>query len=55
MNMKLLDFQNFQSKELKEYKLLKYKNISSIKKYVNEINNKKIVLMLMQKQIQIQI
>ena len=35
-------------KELKEYKLLKYKNISSIKKYVNEINNKKIVLMLMQ-------
>tara|TARA_Y100000022_G_C13183177_1_gene344410 strand:- start:60 stop:755 length:696 start_codon:yes stop_codon:yes gene_type:complete len=35
-------------KELKEYKLLKYKNISSIKKYVNEIKNKKIVLMLMQ-------
>jgi NAD(P)-dependent dehydrogenase (short-subunit alcohol dehydrogenase family) len=35
-------------KEIKEYKLLKYKNISLIKNYIDKIKDKKIVLILMQ-------
>jgi NAD(P)-dependent dehydrogenase (short-subunit alcohol dehydrogenase family) len=35
-------------KKIKEYKLIKYKNISSIKKHFDQIKNKKIVLILMQ-------
>lgn len=35
-------------KKIEEYKLIKYKNISSIKKYIDQIKNKKIVLILMQ-------
>ncbi len=35
-------------KKIKEYKLIKYKNISSIKKHIDQIKNKKIVLILMQ-------
>ncbi len=35
-------------KKIKEFKLIKYKSISSIKKYVNQIKNKKIILIFMQ-------
>ena len=35
-------------KKIKEYKLLKYKNISLIKNHMDKIKNKKIVLILMQ-------
>ena len=34
--------------KIKEYKLFKYKNISLIKKYIDKIKDKKIVLILMQ-------
>ena len=34
--------------KIKEYKLIKYKNVSSIKKHIDQIKNKKIVLILMQ-------
>ena len=35
-------------KKIKEYKLVKYKNISLIKKHITKIKNKKIVLIIMQ-------
>lgn len=35
-------------KKIKEYKLIKYKNVSSIKKYIKKINNNKIVLVFTQ-------
>ncbi len=35
-------------KKIKEYKLIKYKDISLIKKHINKIKDKKIVLILMQ-------
>ena len=35
-------------KKIKEYKLIKYKNISFIKKHITKIKNKKIVLIIMQ-------
>ena len=35
-------------KKIKEYTLVKYKNISVIKKYINKIKDEKIVLILMQ-------
>ena len=35
-------------KKIKEYKLVKYKNISLVKKHVTKIKNKKIVLIIMQ-------
>jgi NAD(P)-dependent dehydrogenase (short-subunit alcohol dehydrogenase family) len=45
----IIGFSKFSKiKKIKEYKLVKYKNISSIKKYIDQIKNKKIVLILMQ-------
>ena len=45
----IIGFSKFSKiKKIKEYKLVKYKNISSIKKHIDQIKNKKIVLILMQ-------